>query len=357
MKNNDSIKSIQFLLYFEKFISDSKTGRRLQPSGRMISKGTLVNYEETRKLLEEFIQSQQFNLRIIPVKRLNQRQSLTEKNYWKKFYRKFTNFLYIEKGYFDNSVGSIIKNIKPFFSYLNKDLQLGVGEFYKHFYVRKEEIPILVLLPEELNFLIYNKEFESALPERLKEAKDFFVFGCTVGLRFSDLVSLKRINIKMINEDWWLVIRTKKTRSDLSIKLPEYAKAIILKYKHQKRKLLPSFNNSNCGKYLKRLMEVAGFTNEVSKFRERRGKQIEIARTIAGKKFAYRFCDLVSTHTMRRTSITTMLCLGVPEQVVRKISGHSPGSKEFYRYVAFSQGYQDNETSIMFSRLKERVLH
>jgi len=103
-------------------------------------------------------------------------------------------------------------------------------------------------------------------------------------------------------------------------------------------------------------MERAGFTQELPKFRERRGRLVEIARSVDGKKLSYRFCDLVSTHTMRRTAITTMLCLGVPEQVVRKISGHSPGSKEFYRYVTFSQSYQDDETSIMFSRLQERVL-
>ena len=74
------------------------------------------------------------------------------------------------------------------------------------------------------------------------------------------------------------------------------------------------------------------------------------------KRTAYRFCDLVTTHTMRRTAITTMLSLGVPEQVVRKISGHSAMSKEFFRYVAFAQSYQDQETSRMFEKLKEKQL-
>lgn len=37
---------------------------------------------------------------------------------------------------------------------------------------------------------------------------------------------------------------------------------------------------------------------------------------------------------MRRSAITVMLGLGVPEQVVRKISGHAPGSKEFFKYEA-----------------------
>ena len=59
---------------------------------------------------------------------------------------------------------------------------------------------------------------------------------------------------------------------------------------------------------------------------------------------------------MRRTPITTMLCLGMPEHIIRKISGHSPMSKEFFRYVALAQSYQDKETSQMFDRLKEKKL-
>lgn len=59
---------------------------------------------------------------------------------------------------------------------------------------------------------------------------------------------------------------------------------------------------------------------------------------------------------MRRTAITTMLCLGVPEQIVRKISGHSSGTKEFYRYVLWAQTYQDKETENMFEQLKRKEL-
>jgi intergrase/recombinase len=51
-----------------------------------------------------------------------------------------------------------------------------------------------------------------------------------------------------------------------------------------------------------------------------------------------------------------MLCLGVPEQVVRKISGHAPGSKEFYRYMLLAQTYQDQETEKMYEKLKSKEL-
>jgi intergrase/recombinase len=88
--------------------------------------------------------------------------------------------------------------------------------------------------------------------------------------------------------------------------------------------------------------------------RAKRGKTYELKKIHADKKHAFRFCDVATTHTMRRTAITTMLSLGVPEQIVRKISGHSPGSKEFYRYVSWAQSYQDKETEKMFSRLQEK---
>ena len=119
---------------------------------------------------------------------------------------------------------------------------------------------------------------------------------------------------------------------------------------------MPPFNKVNLNLYLKQLMEKAGFTHPIMKTRERRGKSKEIIKRGEDKQTAYRFCDLVTTHTMRRTAITTMLSLGVPEQVVRKISGHSPGSKEFFRYVSFAQSYQDQETHKMFEKLKEKQL-
>jgi intergrase/recombinase len=47
---------------------------------------------------------------------------------------------------------------------------------------------------------------------------------------------------------------------------------------------------------------------------------------------------------MRRTCITIMLQLGMPEHLVRQVSGHAPNSREFFRYVKIAQNWQDNET-------------
>ncbi|MBL7936167.1 MAG: hypothetical protein JNM51_10225, partial [Bacteroidia bacterium] len=43
--------------------------------------------------------------------------------------------------------------------------------------------------------------------------------------------------------------------------------------------------------------------------------------------------------------------LGIPDQVVRKISGHAANSKEFFRYVEFAQEYVDEHTDKAFEKL------
>lgn len=346
-------KELDFFGLFSDFMSHSRRGRRLQPNGKRISDGTLQNYNYTIQLLQDFCGKKEFILRIRPMRKLNSRELAAEKNYWKKFYKRFTDFLYEDCGHYDNYVGQNIKIIKAFLNYVNKELAPGTGDFHKLFYVRNEEIAIHPLLPEELNFLIYDETFEASLSPRLQQVKDVFVFGCTVALRVSDLLQLKRSHLRETGGQSYLAVRSQKTATDTLIRLPEYAVTILTKYKKQKTKLLPHFNKVNLNKYIKELLEKAGFTHPVSKTRERRGKTTEIKKTsLPGK--TYRFCDVASTHTMRRTAITTMLSLGMPEQVVRKISGHAPGSKEFYRYVLWAQTYQDQETDKMFEKLKEK---
>jgi hypothetical protein len=43
--------------------------------------------------------------------------------------------------------------------------------------------------------------------------------------------------------------------------------------------------------------------------------------------------------------------MGVEEEVVRRISGHAPGSKEFYRYIALAQSYIDSQVRRAHQRL------
>jgi len=349
-------KEYSLITLYETFIEDCLKLKRVQANGKPLSAGTIANYGYTLKLLKGFCLKKDITLRIRTIQKLNTRELEREKNYWKKFYNYFSDYLYTTCKCFDNYVGQCFKNIKVFFGYLNKEKAIITGDFYKSFYVRKEEVAIYPLLPEELNFLIYDQRFEQSLSKRMREVKDFFVFGCTVALRFSDLNTLKKNNVRIVNQHHYLAVRSIKTSTDTLVKLPSYAVEIMERYKKEAKRLLPQFNSSNLNIYIKELLALAGFTQGVLKTRERRGKGITINKSNGSSIVPLRFCDVASTHTMRRTAITTMLSLGVSEQIVRRVSGHAPHSKEFFRYVLWAQTYQDQETENMFEILKQKSL-
>ena len=93
-------------------------------------------------------------------------------------------------------------------------------------------------------------------------------------------------------------------------------------------------------KGIKEVGEKAGWQEQYPKFMCKMGKWVELKKA-DGKSWKY--YHHLSSHTMRRTAITSLLILGVPEQVVRKISGHAPGSKEFYKYVSIAEAYLSKE--------------
>jgi len=335
---------------FEDFIHETSSGKRMKANGEKIKPQSMRNYWCVLNHLKQFEVATKKPLRIRPVQKSDKRIRNVEKNYWTKFYRQFADYLY-KQGCYDNYVGNQFKIIRTFFLHLNRNKLVNTGDFYKSFYVRKEEIPILILEPRQLSFLISNEEFNASMPRHLRRIKDIFVFGCTVGVRFSDLFNIAVRDIEVINQTHYLSIRTIKTGTAVKVKLPPYAVDIVQKYAKRKKSSAKIFNPISLNQFnmnLKHLMELAGWTNHIGKSRNRNGKIKEVIKDNAEE---YRFCDLASSHLMRRTAVTTMLILGMPESAVRKISGHAANSAAFYRYVNYVQAYLDQEIDKVHAQL------
>ena len=327
--------------FFDEFISKSQRGKRLKKDGKKISDGTIKNYRNLQKLLLEFEQKMREPIRVVAFDRLTHKERIVEKNYWKRFYQRFSEFMY-KRGCFDNYIGTQFKTLRVVFRYIQQDKMINIGEFYKAFYVVKEETPILTLMPEQLKMLIYDTAFETQLSPQEKYCKDMFVFGCTVALRFSDLRNIKAKDIEKIGGNYYLTVLSQKTAIETKVKLPEYAIQIMRNIENKTEKNAKLFTKVSLfwfNRYLKRLIEKAGWNHEIGKTRKKMGISISISKK---EKKSFRFCDLVSSHTMRKTAITTMLMHGVPERVVRKISGHAESSVAFGRYVNLAQSYMDN---------------
>jgi integrase len=196
--------------------------------------------------------------------------------------------------------------------------------------------------------MMYDREFEESLLHHLKVTKDILVFGCTVGLRYSDLLKLDTRNLRSMDSKTYLVVKSQKTNTETKILLPGHALAVLDKYKYHRirtRKLLPMVSLTNFNNALKRLCMEAGWNELVPYQRAKRGEYKK-----SGKLFMP-FYKVVSSHIMRRTAVTTLLTMGMPELMVRKISGHSNNSPSFYRYVNFVQNHLDEQTEMAFSKL------
>lgn len=346
-------REMDLLQEFQLFITASGKGKRVKKDGTKITDGSVRKLASTNHLLKTFSEKKNFCLRIKLLNR-NTREIKAEKNYWKRFYKKFTDYLFDDLNCFDNYTGSVIKDIRTFFNYLLKEQNLYIGNFHQQFYVRKEDIQIITLQPEQLEMLIHSKNFENQANKILIKVKDIFIIGCTVALRYSDLMSLKKTNLQIYNNQYYLRTQSNKTKIYTNIKLPDYAVEIFKKYTRKSNYLLPYFNLVQLNKHVKKMAEAMGWTDEVIKTRQKRGKALVVFKDTKAKT-NFRFCDLVTTHTMRRTAITTMLRLGMPEYLVRKISGHAPNSIEFHKYVSIAQNYLDAETDKVFAKLSMTI--
>jgi integrase len=343
-------KKLLLVPLVKKFIRDTVNGKRRMANGQRLKHRSVANYFYLLKNLEAFEAFNGESLRVTINIRSNRKQILHERDYWKKFYREFSDFLF-QRNCHDNFVGSIFKILKCCFRYLKYEKYLQVPECCEHFYIRKEEPRIIALLPEQFCFLVLDKKFEESLNVRQRKFKDLFVFGCTAAMRHSDLLNLKVKDVEYRCGNYFLVFRTIKTNTPVCVKLPQFAVDIFKKFSKRKKPhqlLFGYLSMANFNKNIQRLAAKAGWTKRIGKYRSKNGQAIEIkTRT----KNVYRFCDLLGSHTMRRTGIAMLLMLGMPEYLVRKISGHSAHSKEFFRYVHVAESYITDEIDKVHQKL------
>ena len=184
----------------DEFIADSYKGRRTKKNGARIGYGTIRNYTFLRKALHRYAEESKAEIKIWVFERLTQKERERASRYYKKFYSGFTHFMYSKLAYYDNYVGLIIKCLRTFFNYLELERNIPIGSFHKSFYVPVEEIPIIALSPEQIRYMMFDIEFNRRIEEhKLTKIKDIFIFGCTVALRVSDLLSLTQKKLASLN--------------------------------------------------------------------------------------------------------------------------------------------------------------
>jgi integrase len=154
----------------------------------------------------------------------------------------------------------------------------------------------------------------------LFKVRDMFLFCCSTGLRFSDLIKINRTNItEGGNGLFFLNGIAVKTDTPFNIELSNRTYEIF----ERNNFTLNLMSNQKANLYLKKLLEQI---DEFQKFSSKYDYKDE-----QGQTHHYRLFELVSFHTARRSFITTLLDNRYSINEIMTRTGHSkPSTLEKY---------------------------
>ncbi len=174
--------------------------------------------------------------------------------------------------------------------------------------VKTIEQPVIFLEWDELMRLEAAELYPGSEEER---AKDFFLFCCFSGLRYSDAAALKK---SAVHDDYFDLV-TVKTGTLLRIELNDHSRRIIEKYRDTDSVYaLPRITNNRLNHLLKEIGEALEIKGSVLSSQYYGGERIE--RTVP--KY-----ERLSSHCARRTFVCNALALDIPLHVVMKWTGHT----------------------------------
>ena len=229
-----------------------------------------------------------------------------------EFLNKYLNFL--SSTMYNDKIGKVLSMLREFLKYANQ----------KNFPVNKEFFEFDPNLPKSQKAIRYLTldELQRIIQLPLKKGsaldmtRDFFVFQCFTALRYSDLKRLKNENIRQTDSGYLIDILTEKDNDRISFPLSQVATDIYLKYKnnlYDNNVVFPVISNQKYNEHLKELGRLAELQGHWIDYQYRL-KEVEEIRTPKAN---------LTSHTARRTFITTALNEGISESLIAQITSHA----------------------------------
>lgn len=268
-------------------------------NGRGRNINTIKTYISTRNHLKAFVKATRYK---VDFETINL-----------DFYYRFVNYLK-DEGLSANTIGKYLKNIKTFMGEaVEMELTDNLQYTKKKFTIPREET-FSVHLNESEIILLYNMDL-SGKP-RLQQVRDLFVFGCFVGLRFSDFSDVRPENIVEIDMELYLRIKTKKMGNRVTIPCNPIVREIFSRYDSMPNKLPRSVSNQKFNLYIKEVCQMAGLSQK-GRLENQPDQEL---------------WQCVSSHTARRSFATNLYNEGFPILDLMKITGHRT-EKAFLQYI------------------------
>lgn len=309
IRDAGSEKNLYLTAWIESFIP---------ASGR--SESTRKRYKTSLNILKEYESSNRLRFKDIDL----------------TFYKKLKVWM-DDKGYSLNFFGSVVKHIKTFMNESEHTVHHGITDHLNvKFATLSETADSIYLTMEELERIskleITDESVRKAFPKMAGEnisrrvasfrvIRDRFLIGCFTALRVSDFSRLSPVNIS----DRFIRIKPVKgglKNQDVVIPIHPVIKEILARGFDWDKKVYDQKINVA----IKHICRMAKITEKVS-----------VSRTEGGKVITRTFdkCELVTTHTARRSGATNMFKAGIPSLSIMLITGHRT-ERSFLKYIKIS---------------------
>ena len=277
-----------------------------------------------------------------------------------KFQNQFQHFLWEEKGLSNNYINKLLENLsnylffcsnsnyitkKPSFKkndtvenlekiYLYEDEVLKLSQSKKWDYVEGKDFssnPHIYIIEDKLEGTKKEKFGEVRFLTNWELVKDIFLFQCSIGCRYSDILQFKVNHFDFGGEKGTFSWVQQKTDKRVSVPINPISNDIYRKYSKGKsltQNLFPKLSNQKFNKSLKLLLKDLKFNRLVSKPKKIGSKVVN-----EDNKFLW---EMISSHSGRKTFIKNMIDLGnMDYMTIMSMTGHKT-IREFQKYVSVS---------------------
>lgn len=251
------------------------------------------------------------------------------------FYERFEQYIRAERGYTANYFGTLIRCIKV--AYRDARDVDGLHNYHetekrgfatpsvsaKTVYLTNDELQRIANVEITAESLIASDESYSKMKrpdlqrkvEALNLTRNKFLVGAYTALRVSDFNHLSNIHIA----DGFFRVTTKKTGAAVVIPIHP----TIQKMMQAGFNIAAPISEQKINKHIKEVARLAGITYPVE------------ATKVVNNRAAVDWwpkCDVITTHTARRSAATNMYKAGIPTISIMRITGHTT-EKSFMKYI------------------------
>jgi site-specific recombinase XerD len=223
------------------------------------------------------------------IKRYTPNISIQEVTY--TYLQELSLYMQKERGLAVNTIARHMKVLKKYINIAIKK-ELIVKYPFLNYSIRSEQSRRESLTEKEVKLL---EDYRNQL-EKPNEVLNAFLFSCYTGLRYSDVRCFTKQNIFTINRKKWIIIKTRKTKTEIripiSIIFEGKALAITRSILNSRGLLFHLRNNQQVNRELKKIIKAVGIKKEIT------------------------------FHTARHTCATLLIYHGVNLIVLRKLLGH-----------------------------------